>query len=144
MREVHHPVSISRHLNLKSKNAAKLCDIISIMSQRQKEELIDEVEKFKLLEREFSSIIWGYSPVSAEQYLEMLASHDQFTRSRAAGELLLHGSWKLCLTLLGGVEGIVAVWPIVKGRYARNRFTERMYRDIEWVQKYVERKNGIR
>ncbi len=115
------------------------------MSQEIEEDpIISHSEKQTLLKREFPSIVWGYSPVSVGQYLGMLASEDEFIRSRAAGELLLRGSWKLCLALLGGVEGILAVWPVVKSRYARNRFTERMYRDIEWVQEYVEKKNGLR
>lgn len=88
------------------------------------------------LKEEYPLIVWGYQKTTPEDFIDFLFGADRYWRTWATGELLLHGSWKLVMGILG-VEGVIERWNDVKKMYVRNKVTERMYLDIEWLVEYA-------
>lgn len=99
-----------------------------------------KTEPLALLRREFHAIVW-YSPMTPEEFHTILINRDDTRCTWATAELLLHGSWKLAVTLLG-LKGVAERWEDIRKQYKRNQFTERLYRDMEYVTEYLQAREG--
>lgn len=96
-------------------------------------------EILEALRREYCRINWGYSKETPDEFIVIIQDKKNPRRPFLAGELMLHGSYKLQLLLLGGVNGVIEAWGEVKQQYARNKFTDHMFRNMEWLERYVKR-----
>jgi len=98
-----------------------------------------KTDPLALLRKEFHAINW-YSPMTPEEFHAILLNKNDTRCTWATAELLLHGSWKLAVTLLG-LKGMAERWEDIREQYKRNQFTERLYRDMEYVTEYLQAKD---
>ena len=95
-----------------------------------------EVEQnISVLRPEFQNIVWDYN-ITPEDFLNMLFCDDPYRKTWATARLLMYATWKTTVRLLG-VKEILDRWKDVQKQVKRTKYTEQLYINIDWLEKYV-------